>query len=259
MVDAGTVVTLTASSGAEGVSVPLATGITYEEAKNTLEKAGFVVNRNESSSAMVENNYVISQNPESGTKAPKGSAVTIVVSTGPEDAKVRVPDLMGRTEEEAVIMLGEAGLPVGTVEQIANEDFPVGQVCYQSYSVGSFVDPGTSVDLKVSLGGKAATYSYSGNIAGPTREEDPDYNSDGTAVKVTIVTADGTVLLETQKASFPVAVNYSGIKSPAGVIIFEYTNVKRVETGAGQDGTPTIEEVKEPKRIERTVQFAEER
>ena len=259
MVDPGTVITLTVSSGTEGVSVPKATGITFEEAKNTLEKAGFVVNKNEISSSTVENKYVISQNPESGTRAPKGSAVTIVVSTGAEDSKIRVPDLMGKEEDEAVAMLVEAGLPVGTVGQINNEDFPEGQVCYQSYSVGSFVDPGTPIDIKISMGGKAATYTYSGNITGPTREEDPDYNTEGTTVKVTIVTADGTKLLDTQTTSFPVAVNYSGIKSPTGTITFEYTNVKRVETGTAEDGTPTTEEVKEEKKIERTIEFTEER
>ena len=256
MLDPGTVVTLTVSSGAEGVSVPAVTGVTFEEAKNTLEKAGFVVNRNESSSAAVENNYVISQNPESGTKAPKGSAVTIIVSTGAEDSKIRVPDLMGKEEDEAVAMLVEAGLSVGTVGRINNEDFPENQVCYQSYSVGSFVDAGTPVDIKISMGGKAATYSYSGNINGPTRDEDPEYNSERTTVKVTIVTADGTKLLDTQTTSFPVAVNYSGIKSPTGTITFEYTNVKRVET---TEGNQTTEEVKEPKKIERTIEFTEER
>ena len=256
MLDPGTVITLTVSSGAEGVSVPAVTGVTFEEAKNTLEKAGFVVNKTESSSSAVENNHVISQNPESGTKAPKGSAVTILVSTGAEDSKIRVPDLMGREEDEAVAMLVEAGLPVGTVGRITNEDFPENQVCYQSYSVGSFVDPGTPIDIKISMGGKAATYSYSGNINGPTREEDPEYNSEGTTVKVTIVTADGTKLLDTQTTSFPVAVNYSGIKSSTGTITFEYTNVKRVETAEGSQAT---EEVKEPKKIERTIEFTEER
>lgn len=256
MIDPGTVITLTVSSGTEGVSVPAATGITYEEAKNTLEKAGFVVNRSESSSSTVENNYVISQNPESGTKAPKGSAVTIVVSTGAEDSKIRVPDLMGKEEDEAVAILVESGLPVGTVGRVTNEDFPENQVCYQSYSVGSFVDPGTPIDLKISMGGKAATYSYSGNITGPTREEDPDYNSEGTTVKVTIVTADGTKLLDTQTTSFPVAVNYSGIKSSTGKITFQYTNVK--QSTPTQEGEAP-EEVREEKTIERTIEFTEER
>lgn len=261
MVDPGTTITLTVSSGTEGVAVPKATGVTYEEAKNTLEKAGFVVNRSESASSEVAAGYVISQNPESGTKAPKGSAVTIVVSTGAEDSKIRVPDLMGREEDEVVAMLIEAGLQLGTVGQMNSEDFPEGQVCYQSYSVGSFVDPGTPIDIKISMGGKAATYSYSGNITGPTAAEDPEYK-DGTKVKVTIVTADGTRLLDTQTASFPIAVNYTGIKSATGKITFQYTNItepvttKDPETGETVETSPgsTTE-----KTIERTVEFTEER
>ncbi len=257
MLDPGTVITLTVSAGTEGVTVPKATDITYEEAKNTLEKAGFVVNRSESSSATVESNYVISQNPESGSKAPKGSAVTIVVSTGAEDSKVRVPDLMGKEEDEAMAILVEAGLPLGSVGRINSDDFPENQVCYQSYSVGSFVDPGTPIDIKISMGGKAETYSYSGNITGPTVAEDPEYRDGETTVKVTIVTEDGTKLLDTQTASFPFAVNYSGIKSETGKITFHYTNVKSVPGEGGEDSQP--EEIREEKTIERTIEFTKER
>ncbi len=261
MVDPGTTITLTVSSGTEGVAVPKATGITYEEAKNTLEKAGFVVNRSESASSEVETGYVISQNPESGTKAPKGSAVTIVVSTGAEDSKIRVPDLMGREEDEVVAMLIEAGLQLGTVGEMNSEDFPEGQVCYQSYSVGSFVDPGTPIDIKISMGGKAATYSYSGNITGPTAAEDPEYK-DGTKVKVTIVTADGTKLLDTETASFPIAVNYTGIKSSTGKITFRYTNITEPVTTKDPETGETVETSPgstTDKTIERTVEFTEER
>ena len=248
MVDPGTVVTLTVSAGTEGVSVPMVTGITYEEAKNTLEKAGFVVNKSESTSSKVENNKIISQTPESGTKAPKGSAVTIVVSTGAEDSKIRVPDLMGKEEDEAIAMLVEAGLPLGTVGKINNEDFPAGQVCYQSYSVGSFVNPRTLIDIKISLGGKAATYSYNGSITSP-RDEDPEYDSNQTTVKVKIVTADGTVLLDTKTKTFPIAVNHRGIQSPTGTVILEYT---KKATVSGE-----TEEVS--KTIERAIEFKEEK
>lgn len=260
MVDPGTEITLTVSSGTEGVDVPSATGVTYEEAKNTLEKAGFVVNRNEASSSTVENNYVISQNPESGTKAPKGSAVTIVVSTGAEDSKIRVPDLMGKEEDEAVAILVEMGLQAGTVSQINSEDFPAGQVCYQSYSVGSFVDPSTPIDIKISLGGKAETYSYSGNITGPTRAEDPDYK-EGTTVKVTIVTEDGTTLLDTQTTSFPIAVNYSGIKSSTGKLTFRYTNTTEAVMTPDEEGNlvETTPASSEDKTLERTIEFTKER
>ncbi len=260
MVEKGTVVTLTVSTGTEGVTVPPVTGLTYEEAKNTLEKEGFAVNRNESSSATVENNYVISQNPEQGTKAPKGSAVTIVVSTGAEDSKIRVPDLMGKTEEDAMAMLVEAGLQLGTVSQVTSEDFPADQVCYQSYSVGSFVDKNTAIDIKISTGPKAVTYSYSGNITGPTAAEDPEYR-DGTKVKVTIVTEDGTTLLDTETASFPIAVNYTGIKSATGTITFQYVNVSKPVTSPDEEAgdTEPAEEIRTEKKITRTIEFSKER
>ncbi len=260
MLDPGTKVTLTVSTGKEGIAVPQVTGISYEEAKNTLEKAGFVVNKNESSSATVEINMVISQNPESGSKATKGSAVTIVVSTGAEDSKVRVPDLMGKSEEEAIALLIEAGLNVGTTARVNNEDYPADQVCYQSYSVGSFVERGLAIDIKISMGPKAATYSYSGNITEPTEAEDPEYR-EGTKVKVTITADDGTVLLNTEITDFPQAVNYTGIASPSGTITFEYTNktdpeiIRDPVTGE----QTTTEGTETPMTIQRKVNFTKEK
>lgn len=259
MVDVGTKIVLTVSSGTEGVKVPEVTGRTYEDAKNALEKEGFVVNRTESSSSTVESNHIISQNPDAGTRAPKGSAVTIVVSTGAEDSKIRVPDLMGKSEEEAMAILVEAGLQLGSVSQVNNEDFPSDQVCYQSYSVGSFVDAGTAIDIKVSVGAKEATYSYSGNITGPTAAEDPEYR-DGTTVTVTIVTEDGTQLLNTKTSSFPIAVNYTGIKSSTGTITFKYVNVTEpVSVTDPETGEMTVSEGESTeKTITRKVEFTKE-
>ncbi len=260
MLDPGTVITLTVSIGSEGVVVPKVTDMSYEEAKNTLEKQGFVVNKNESSSATVQKDYVISQNPEKNKKAPKGSAVTIVVSTGAEDSKVRVPDMMGKTEDEAVAMLVEAGLQVGTTSTVNSEDFAEGQVCYQSYSVGSFVDQGTAIDIKVSLGPKAATYSYSGIINGPTAAEDAAYR-EGTKVQVTFTADDGTELLKQETSSFPIAANYSGIKSPTGKITLKYTNITEAVIEVDEAGNKTeVEPAKsEDKIIERKVEFTKER
>lgn len=258
MIDPGTVIKLTVSVGSEGVLVPRVTGVTFEEAKNRLEKEGFVVNKNESSSATVEKDYVISQNPEEGKKAPKGSAVSIVVSTGAEDSKIRVPDMLGKTEDEAIAMLVEAGLQVGMVSNVESEDFPADQVCYQSYSVGSFVDQGTSIDIKISMGPKAVTYSYSGNITGPTKAEDPDYN--GSKVRVTITTADGGVLLDTETSSFPIAANYNGIKSSSGTITLKYTNTTEAKYEDEEGKKIEVEPAKsEDKVIERKVDFTKEK
>ena len=72
---------------------------------------------------------------------------------GAEDNKVRVPDVRGMTEMDATAVLTESGLSVGNVTETPYEDAAwTDMVCYQSYSVGSYVDKGTVVDLRISTG-----------------------------------------------------------------------------------------------------------
>ena len=259
MIDKNTVIVLTVAQGEDGVTVPTVTGKSREEATSILEKEGFVVNVTESYDASVENGYVISQSPEAETMAPPGSSITIRVSQGAEETKVRVPKLIGLTEADATVSLIESGLAVGTVTTTTNEDASlIDKVCYQSYSEGSYVDKGTAVDLKVSTGPAAVTYRYSEGITAPT--EDPDYRS-GMPVDVTVTTADGTQLLSTQTSSFPVAVNYTGIKSPSGVITFHFTVQRDAVTTTDPDNpeeTITTDAVTEEKTVTRQINFVQE-
>ena len=221
MVEKNTNVILTVAQGSEGVVVPEVTGKSQSEATSILEKEGFVVSVTEGYDSTVESGYVISQSPEAETTAPAGSSITIRVSQGAENTKVRVPNVIGETEMNARVILLENGLEIGTVSQTNNADTSlIDRVCYQSYSVGSYVDKGTVIDLKVSIGPEQATYKYTESITAPT--EDEDYR-DGMNVMITVTTLDGTQLLSTQTSSFPVSVNYSGIKSAAGTIQYKFT------------------------------------
>ena len=252
----GTTVTLTVSAGTEGREVPNVTGLSYEDAANQLVTQGFTVNRTESYSADVERGNVISQSPVSG-KAPIGSVVTVNVSMGQEDNKVRVPDLMGRTEDDATFMLLEAGLAVTTGEVYSNE-YEAGQVCYQSYSYGSYVNPGTTVEIKISLGSESVTYKYNASIEGPTLEEAPDYVP-GTSVGVTIVADNGKVLLDTTTTTFPLAANHNGIPSPRGTITFTYTVTTPSTTTTNEAGeTITVPGATETRTFTRAVEFVKE-
>ncbi len=258
MIDKGTNIILTVAEAAEGVKVPAVTGKSQAEATSILEKEGFVVNATESHDATVEKGLVISQSPEADTTATAGSSITIRVSLGAEDNKVRVPEVIGMTEMDATASLAESGLSVGNVTQTEHEDAALTDlVCYQSYSVGSYVDKGTSVDLKISTGPSQKTYRYAEGITAPT--EDPAYQS-GMKVTVTLTTQDGTQLLSTETVSFPVAVNYTGIKSPSGTIRYNFTVVTEPititdpETGE----TTTQEGTSEIKTVERQVNFIEE-
>ncbi|MCH5275495.1 MAG: Stk1 family PASTA domain-containing Ser/Thr kinase [Lachnospiraceae bacterium] len=254
----GTTVTLWVSAGTEGREVPNVVGYSYEDAVKRLQDSGFEVNKTDSYSADVAQGYVISQNPVSG-KAPLGSSVVINVSLGEDDNKVRVPNLMGLPEDEATIKLIEAGLAVGAVSQMYSEEYAEGLVCYQSYSDGSYVDQGVTVDFKVSLGSAAVTYQYNAGIEAPTLEEAPDYVA-GTPISISLVAEDGKILLEnTSVTTFPYAANFFGIKSPRGTITFTYAVTTESTTATDEAGnTVVVPGTTESKTFTREVTFTQE-
>lgn len=258
LVALNTNVILTVAEGSDGVVVPTVTGKSKSEATALLEKAGFVVNVTESYDSAVQNGYVISQSPTAETTAPAGSSITIRVSQGAEDTKVRVPDLVGLSEEDAIVSLTESGLSAGSITQVHHEDANLtDKICYQSYSVGSYVEKGTLIDLKISVGPEEVTYSYAESITAPT--EDAEYRS-GMMVTVTVTTADGTPLLSTQTSSFPISVNYKGIKSSTGTITYRFTVTTDATTTTDPNTgeTITVEGTSTEKTVERPITFAAE-
>lgn len=258
MVDKDSNVILTVAQETEGITVPSVTGKSQAEATSILEKEGFVVNAVESYDASVESGYVISQSPEAQTMAPEGSSIIIRVSQGSEENKVRVPNVIGMTEMDATALLTESGLVVGNVTEEENEDPALAdKVCYQSYSMGSYVDKGTTIDIRISIGPAQGTYRFTEGITAPT--EDAEYQG-GMLVTVIVTAADGTQLLNTQTTTFPVTANYTGIKSATGVVTFTFT-VERPETTTTDPETGetiTIPGSSETKTVHRPVSFVEE-
>ncbi|MDQ1403087.1 MAG: eukaryotic-like serine/threonine-protein kinase [Actinomycetota bacterium] len=83
-VDEGSTVTLVVSSGPEQVTVPDVMGMTQTQATQTLQNAGFhVVSQDQFTTHSSENGRVLDQSPNAGTKADKGSTVTITVGRSP--------------------------------------------------------------------------------------------------------------------------------------------------------------------------------
>ena len=247
---------LTVSGSEEtGVEVPDLLNRSLAEAVSELEADGFVIERKEGYSETVAEGNVMSQNPEGGTKAERGSTVTITISQGAQDQKVAVPDTRGMLPEDARTTLEAAGLTVGNVVEVNHSDESlIGKVCNQSYSVGTEVDPGTSIDLEVSIGPEA-TYMYMANIESPALE-DPTY-VEGTQCVIVLTTASGNELYRTATTTFPLAVNLLDIKEATGVLTLIYN----VTTDAVTTTDPTTGEVittpgtTEQKTINRAVEF----
>ena len=260
MVDEGTNIVLTVSAGSEGIEVPKVVGLSEAEAVSNLEQKGFQVSKTSAADQYIQKGNVISQSPEGGSKAFSGATVTICISTGIENAKISVPDVMGKSEDEAMSILVEAGLQLGSVTEVTNNNTDyLGLVCYQSYSAGTYVDAGTRVDIHVSAGPAQATYRFTDSITPPTSAEDPNYKS-GTMVTVTLMADDGTQLMSTQTSSFPIAQqNITGIKTSTGYILFQYQNTIEGSTITNEDGSVTTTEGStENKEIRRAVNFVQE-
>lgn len=260
MVEEGTNVLLTVSAGVEGIEVPRVIGVSEAEAVASLEQKGFTVSKTEAFDQYIKAGNVIDQDPKEGSMAPSGTNITICISKGPENTKVQVPDVMRKDEAEAMALLVEAGLQLGTVSEVnyADDAF-TGLVCYQSYSVGAYVDAGTTIDISISLGPVQSTYRFSDSITAPTAEEDPAYRS-GTLVTVTLMADDGTQLFSTQATTFPLPQqNISGIKVGTGYILYQYVNVTDTTSVTNEDGSvTTIEGTSEGKEVRRPVNFVQE-
>lgn len=259
MVAEGTTVTLTVSSGVTGVLVPDVRDKTYEAAYSELKNGGFKIKRAESYSSGVEKGRVISQNPEAGETVPKGSEITVIVSIGMEGNQKEVPNLLGLDEMTATATIIEAGLYVKGVSYAANSEYAEGLVCYQSYSKGTFVEEGEGIEIIISKGPESVTYKCNTGIEAPTLAEAPDYVA-GSEVRITFVTDDGKILLDTTTTSFPQAANYYGLTAPGGTITFYYTVMVggSTTTDAATGETITVPGTPETRSFDRRIEFVKE-
>src|ERR687894_19409 len=130
--------------------VPDVVGSGRAEAEQALKADGFQVEVQEQESSFDDQNRVMGQDPSGGTRAEVGSGVTISVGTGP--SSVPVPRLYGSTPAQAKSVLQGAGLGLGTQSRDYNSDVAEGSIFFQDPSGGANVEPGTAVDVTVSLG-----------------------------------------------------------------------------------------------------------
>lgn len=139
------------------VTVPNVVNQTQSAATTAINGAGLSVGTVvQQSSATVAAGSVVSQSPASGTGVPAGSAVNLVVSTGPAPAPgpvmVTVPSVVNLTQAAATTAITGAGLVVGTVSQQVSTSVAAGSVISQSPGPGTSLATASAVSLVVSTG-----------------------------------------------------------------------------------------------------------
>jgi serine/threonine protein kinase len=146
MVDEGTAIDVTVSVGTKLATVPFVTGLSLDEATSKLESEGFVVDAQADEGSTERRNKVTSTDPEAGTSQPVGTKVTVFYSTG----YVKVPNVVGKTQEEATSLLEAKGFDV--VPSSVESDAPAGYVTDQD-PIGNTPKPfGSPVVINISLG-----------------------------------------------------------------------------------------------------------
>lgn len=131
---------------------PKVMGISKDEATKLITSAGFVVgNVKEEYSDSIEAGIVIDQDPVAEKDVVKGSPINLVVSKGKE--KVKVPEVGGKDQNDAIRTIQSAGLQVGNITQQQN-NAPPNTIISQNPKAGTEVDKGSSVSIVVSTGPK---------------------------------------------------------------------------------------------------------
>jgi eukaryotic-like serine/threonine-protein kinase len=134
--------------GTQKVAVPTVVGADQANAEAKLRQDGFSVDTVQKT-AEQPSGQVIGQDPTGGTKAKKGSTVTLTVSSGPQ--QVAVPQVVGLTVSSARGRLSKAGLQASEREE-NSDTVEQGRVISVSPPEGQKVDKGSSVTLVVSSG-----------------------------------------------------------------------------------------------------------
>lgn len=149
----GTEVEIVVSSGrtADEETVPEVAGMDEAAAQKLLNDKGFSKVTTEAVYSEEPQGTVIGTDPAAGTKTAKDTEIVMKVSKGSE--KISVPNVVGKSENDAKNEITGAGLQVSSVDTEYSESYASGIVIRQE-PAGGKVDRGTSVSLVVSLGKK---------------------------------------------------------------------------------------------------------
>ncbi len=144
MVARGSKVSLSVSAGPDTVELPDLKGFTQQEATASLANLNLKVGEvKQVDDTGLDKGKVFTTTPPAGEAVPVDTAIGLTVSSG----KVTVPDVVGKTRNEAADLLGELGLSVKTTYVESTE--PENTVLKQSIKAKTKADDGSTITLTI--------------------------------------------------------------------------------------------------------------
>ena len=155
-------------------------GMTYDDAKDALNKVGLGIFKNGTQSS---DNYaegeIVSQDVEKGEKVDKNTTVKVVISSG--KGSVPVPDVSGKSSDDATSKLEAEGFKVST-DYKYSDTVAQGKVVETAPSAGTSAQKGETVTIYLSRGPEGTEMP---NLIGQTEEQAKStLNSMGCSVNV---------------------------------------------------------------------------
>ncbi|MEU6309572.1 Stk1 family PASTA domain-containing Ser/Thr kinase [Streptomyces sp. NPDC047014] len=163
----GSTVTVTISVGAPKEAVPNVVNLSFEEAEKALKEKGFQVDRKQQESNRTPGT-VLDQTPKGG-EAERNSVVVLTVAK--EISKAEVPELKGKTRDDAEKALKAVNLKLGSVTETETPGAAPGTVVGQQFAAGQQIEVNKTVNITIA---KAATQAAVPNFAGRTVKQYKD-------------------------------------------------------------------------------------
>ena len=187
----------------EKVEVDNFLGMNYEEEIKTNEEFNerFKFEVKEVSSSDGKEGCVYKQEPEAGTKVPKGRVIKLYVAKS-ADGNI-VPDVKGWNYQEAVNRLEDMGLKV-TLEPVKDDEVKIGEV------IRTIPDAGTTI-----LAGTDVTIYYSANEDGEKLFKMPDVSGKTLAEAEKLLEKSGLVVSKTEVVDSTIEKDRVVMQSPA--------------------------------------------
>jgi eukaryotic-like serine/threonine-protein kinase len=136
------------SKGVGEVAIPAVQGVSWREAKSTLERYGLRVGEiYRVHSTRVSRDNVIAQNPPPASKVMKGGTVTLLASDGPWAVSYVMPDFRGQSQATANEIAAGIGLRIERVRYLDRPEARAGSVIAQQPTPGQRVMAGQGVEL----------------------------------------------------------------------------------------------------------------
>ena len=133
-------------------TIPNFIGMHKDEAKKTLERMNLVpiiIGPRYDNYNPLEKDFILRQRPHPGMKVKHHRRVYIFYSGG--DPKITMPDLIGKSQREAELILKNLELTIGEINNIRSE-YPSNTVVEQQVPVGKQLNRGSIVNITISTG-----------------------------------------------------------------------------------------------------------